>query len=243
MNASHQEWTDRFSDYLAGELDEETTARVEGHLAECGGCRAVLAELRDVVARAGGLEEIHPPRDLWRGIAAAIGSPVRAQGGDAQVIALSTFERAPSARSGGDRGRIALTRVQLAAAAVILVALSASATWWAGPGVASRAPGVASPPPAGAVAMATDVAEPPEALSSELSDLESVLEAARAELDPNTVRVIERNLAVIEQAIVDSRRALALDPGNEFLEHHLTRTYERKLEYLRDAARVIDWAG
>ncbi len=55
--------------------------------------------------------------------------------------------------------------------------------------------------------------------------------------------MLERNLAVIEQAIVDSHRALALDPQNEFLTKHLERVYERKIEYLRDAARVADWAS
>ena len=55
--------------------------------------------------------------------------------------------------------------------------------------------------------------------------------------------MLERNLSVIEQAITDSQRALALDPENDFLSEHLERVYERKLTYLRDAARVIEWAG
>ena len=88
-----------------------------------------------------------------------------------------------------------------------------------------------------------EVAVPDDALSDELASLEEVLEGARSSLDPNTVRVIERNLAVIEQAIADSQQALALDPENEFLTEHLERVYERKIEYLRDAARVVAWAG
>ena len=55
-------------------------------------------------------------------------------------------------------------------------------------------------------------------------------------------RVLERNLAVIEQAIEDSRLALEQDPGNEFLAAHLERVYERKVEYLREAARVAEWS-
>ena len=56
------------------------------------------------------------------------------------------------------------------------------------------------------------------------------------------MRVLDRNLGVIQQAIEDSRRALAQDPGNEFLASHLERVYQRKLEYLRDAAQVAEWA-
>ena len=246
MSTSHDHWTDRFSDYLAEELDATTVARLEEHLAECGPCRTVLAELREVVSRAQGLGDLEPPRDLWPGIAAAIGAPLRPQAAGVRVIALRGGAPGDEAtRPEAERRPVTLTRGQLAAAAVVLVALSASATWWAGPGLGAGDRSAASVTPPGAVTMASvdGIAEPPPELSSELSDLEAVLEAARERLDPNTVRVIERNLAVIEQAIVDSRRALALDPGNEFLEHHLTRTYQRKLEYLRDAARVIDWAG
>ncbi|KPJ79232.1 MAG: hypothetical protein AMS19_11625, partial [Gemmatimonas sp. SG8_23] len=65
---------------------------------------------------------------------------------------------------------------------------------------------------------------------------------AREVLDPNTVRILERNLSVIEQAIEDSRQALAQDPENEFLAAHLERVYERKLSYLREAARVAEWS-
>jgi hypothetical protein len=245
MNDSHTQWTDDFSDYLAGELDDAARDGLEEHLSGCGACRRALEDLRDVVARARSLEDLEPTRDLWPGIAAAIGGPVRAhgEGRSGKVIVLPTA----SAATGRDRRtRIAMTPRQLTAAAVALIAISVAATSWAGPGLGARAaaPGTDSGESVdGAVAVAADVPEPPEALSAELSELEDVLRAARARLDPNTVRVIERNLTVIEGAIADSRQALAVDPENEFLEHHLNRVYERKLEYLRDAARVIAWAG
>jgi hypothetical protein len=73
--------------------------------------------------------------------------------------------------------------------------------------------------------------------------LEDQLAAVRDALDPNTLRVLERNMAVIERAIEDSRQALALEPGNEFLSRHLEQVYERKLDYLREAAAIADWAG
>jgi hypothetical protein len=130
----------------------------------------------------------------------------------------------------------------LAAAAIVLVVSSAVATWWVGPGVGGDRQ-VALSVPAGAVTMVADLPTPPSRLVDELATLQQVIDSARTRLDPNTLRVLERNLSVIEHAIADSRQALALDPGNEYLTHHLERVYERKLEYLRDAARVIDWAG
>jgi hypothetical protein len=86
-------------------------------------------------------------------------------------------------------------------------------------------------------------APPPAAMAGELAVLEDVLASARTVLDPNTVRVLERNLGVIEQAIADSREALVQDPGNTFLAQHLERMYRRKLVYLQDAVRLVEFGG
>lgn len=238
MSRDHSRWTDRFSEYLEGGLDGAEQRDVEDHLAACGACRVLLEELRDVVARAGTLEDREPPRDLWPGIAAVIEAPGAAR--RAQVIELPAGRNRAAART---TRTIALTAPQMAAAAVLLIVLSVATTWWVGPGVAARDDGSrVAAEPSGAASLAR-VAVPPPNLADELADLEQVLESARAGLDPNTVRVLERNLAVIEQAIADSQRALALDPDNEFLAHHLERVFERKLTYLRDAARVLQWAS
>jgi hypothetical protein len=77
-------------------------------------------------------------------------------------------------------------------------------------------------------------------MAEELAALEEILRSAEGVLDPNTVRVIERSLGVIEQAIADSREALAQDPGNAFLAEHLERMYRRKLLYLQDAVSLAE---
>jgi hypothetical protein len=72
-----------------------------------------------------------------------------------------------------------------------------------------------------------------------VADLERVLEQGRGTLDTTTVRVIERNLALIDRAITDARRALAADPGNTYLNAHLARTMRRKIDLLRQAATIV----
>ena len=51
-------------------------------------------------------------------------------------------------------------------------------------------------------------------------------------------RGIEQNLAVIDRAIADARRALAADPGNPYLSTYLAHTMRRKIDLLRQAATI-----
>lgn len=241
MSESHEHWTERLSDYLDESLDPAERSALEAHLAECGPCRTVLAELRTLVADAHRLGDVPPARDLWPGIAAAIAAPLSV-GTDRErsVIQLPTAAREAPRRSG-----VFLTMPQLAAASIVLAIVSAAATMWAGPGlgVATRQAAVSPPPAMEAVQAASELEGPSPELSRELATLEEALDAARGKLEPNTVRILEKNLGVIERAIDESRRALALDPGNEFLREHLDRAYHDKVEYLRQATSVADWAS
>jgi hypothetical protein len=60
----------------------------------------------------------------------------------------------------------------------------------------------------------------------------------RSELDSGTVEVLERNLRIIDEAIRQSREALARDPKSQFLGRALTSALDRKLELLRTAAML-----
>lgn len=238
MADTHEHWIDRLSDYMDRDMAEDDRAALEAHVAECAACREALADLRQIVARAHRLGALVPSRDLWPGIAAVIAAPLKA--GSATVIPLPTALHAQAAPPG-----LFLTRRQLAAAAVVLMLISATATWIAGPGIAVRqASGVAAAAvPASEALFASDVSEAPAGLADELQQLESVLLDVGGRLDANTLRIIENNLAVIDRAIEDSRRALAVDPESDFLEEHLARVWERKLDYLQGVVRVVEWAG
>ena len=72
-----------------------------------------------------------------------------------------------------------------------------------------------------------------------VADLERVLADGRGRLDTTTVRVIERNLATIDSAIVQAQRAVAADSANVYLNSHLAETMRRKLELLRQAAALV----
>jgi hypothetical protein len=71
-----------------------------------------------------------------------------------------------------------------------------------------------------------------------VADLEKTLAAARNELDPETVRILEENLLAIDRAIDQSRRALRADPANVYLNNHFAENRNRKLALLRRASAL-----
>ena len=72
-----------------------------------------------------------------------------------------------------------------------------------------------------------------------IADLERVLNEHRSELDPATVRVIEQNLLIIDQATAQARKALAADPANRYLNGHLAAQLMRKISLLRQATAIV----
>src|SRR5437016_5629439 len=67
------QWTDRLSEYLDGELSGPERTTLEAHVASCDVCRTTLDELRRVVTNARALDDRPPTVDLWPAIATRIG--------------------------------------------------------------------------------------------------------------------------------------------------------------------------
>jgi anti-sigma factor RsiW len=221
------QWTDRLSDYLDDELPPDERAAVEAHLRQCLACGAVLADLKRIAARARGLEDRLPDRDLWPGIAARIGLDT----GESPVAELG-FARS--------RRRWSFSLPQLAAAGIALMALSAGAAWVLHPvAVTPVAAGGTQPAPTPVLTVTSRSAAAGQSYAAAVADLERVLEQGRGRLDTTTVRVILRNLATIDSAIAQAQRALAADSGNVYLNSHLAETRQRKLELLRQAAAIV----
>jgi hypothetical protein len=214
-------WTDRLSEYLDDELDAAQRAELEAHLTGCDACRATLADLRRVVDRARAMDERPPARDLWPGIAGRIG--------------LSTDDLALR----HTRRRISFTLPQLIAACVALIAVSAGTARLVSNKTST--PSTTASAPSGLTAVQAALwSKADSSADQELDELRLALaEGQRSgQLNPATVRKLERSLAVIDSAIAEAKRALALDPQSPYLNHHLADTMRRKLEFLREANRV-----
>jgi hypothetical protein len=72
--------------------------------------------------------------------------------------------------------------------------------------------------------------------AAEIATLHAALEARRSQLNPATVETIEQNLTVIDNALRQSREALAKDPNSRLLNDQLDRTLAKKTGLLRAAA-------
>jgi len=213
-------WMERLSEYLDGELPATERAALEAHLETCNDCSAVLSDLRRVVDRARVAEEYVPRRDLWPGIASRIGAT-----------------RAASPRIGR---RWSFSLPQLAAAAILLMTLSGGAAWLLRPTTLSPVGGpIATMAPAGTPVAVNASSSASQSYAAAVADLERVLASGRGQLDTTTVRVIEQNLAAIDQAIAQAQRALLVDPANLYLNTHLAETMRRKLDLLRQAATLV----
>ena len=208
-------WTNRLSEYIDGELDNEERLALEAHLATCGSCYATLAELRQVVARAQSLEDSSPSTDLWP-----------------EIRARLTPDRRPVVT----RARhFSFSVPQLLAASVVLALLSAGGMWI---GLRSTKPtvtanqNITSPPPDYTLASASRWRTSTDAA---ITELEEALARNQGQLDTATVRVLRQSLAVIDRAIAQAQRALKRDPGSNYLNLHLANTMRQKIELLRRA--------
>jgi anti-sigma factor RsiW len=222
------QWMDRLSEYLDGELPDGERVALESHLATCSNCAAVLADLRLVVSRAQQLEQRGPRRDLWPAIAGRIGATPPAS---VEVVELA-FRRGPARRW-------SFSLPQLAAAAILLMTLSGGTVWLFRSPTLSPTVRATGPLGAGTPAAINASSTASQSYATAVADLERVLATGRGQLDTTTVRVIEQNLAAIDHAIAEAQRALVADPANLYLNTHLAETMRRKLDLLRQAAILV----
>lgn len=198
------------NDAVDGDLESDSTVLLESHLLSCSACRHHYDGLLSLVAAAASLPaEVEPARDLWPEI---------------------------EGRLPGKEKTHRYFRVSLAVAAVALVGVALSLL---------RAPESESrfrPVERIEAVQAANQAATMQGVRLEYrearAELLEVVQARSGEISPETERVIERNLALIDQAIVDIETALAENPGEGRLDRHLYLAYARQIELLRWAARM-----
>jgi Putative zinc-finger len=232
-------WNDRLSAYLDDDLDPADRAALEEHVRGCAACSRDLEALHVVKARARSLESRGPAADLWPGIRERIA--------DAAPEPITAPKRSSRPALLVLPGRFQVSWPQAIAAGISLMLLSGGVVWWAmggsGGGMASRTSSGtthagATPNdatlgngPASAAAYASYESH----YDAAIADLQNTLSQHRSTLDTSTVRVVEQNLAIIDRAILQARRALEADPSSPYLHEHLALEMKLKLDLLTRA--------
>lgn len=199
-------------EYADGTLPAASVPVLEGHLEGCAACREEVGRLRRYLADVARLpRSIEPGRDLWTDIQSNL------------VVRRKRDPTHPWTR-----------RVALLAAAVVLVVMSSVITRMV---VQPRAPTPAMGLDRGPE-MLVRFQQTEREYARAIAELEEVLEVARSRLAPETVVLIERNLAVIDAAIDEARMTIARDSAGVEVLVMLTQRYEDKLELLRRVTRL-----
>ena len=203
---------EQLSALVDGEVSGEALGAAEAHITACAECRAAYDALLRIRRHAGALDDRPPERELWPAIAGRLAH-------ETAVVPLAP------------RRRLVFSIPQLAAAAVVLMSVSAGAALLAthaGRHAAAVASSASVQPMAGLAS-----AEGVESYDVAIRGLEVALTARRSTLDTAPVRAVKQSLGIIDAAIRQAEAALAQDPNSMYLNSHLERALGRKLEVLR----------
>lgn len=214
---------ERLSDYLDGELSDALRSEVERHVEGCLLCSRELKELRAVVEGARRLpREIRPRRDLWPGIEARVSGARRL----AWPRALAT-------------GRSRAQWLQLAAAALLVLAVSLSIWWLGWRAVAPEPPAIADAPsdPAALVRRAEQARAEDRVLLTR-TDLLTAVERHRGVLEDETLHALEEDMRLLDRAIGEIRAALERYPNDRRLHLLLATRYQQERKLLQKVSRA-----
>ena len=252
---------ERLADYLEGDLDFAARREVEAHAASCARCAALLRDLEHIRASAAELPELTPSTDLWAGISRRIDAPVlpltRPMPNVAAVrrnfdwMKRAAVAAALVAVTAGVTYTLTVAHGIREAARTVATNRQASPDSSVSPANETVQPNALAAT-AGAPATTdsssprgTEPASPltqlknastSETYSREIDRLRTIFARNRSQLDPRTAAIIEANLKVIDDAIAQSKAALAQDPASRFLNSQLNSALGKKLELLQTAA-------
>jgi anti-sigma factor RsiW len=201
----------RLSARLDDDLAAAERAAIDAHLEECAACRELLEELREVGRRARALAVEPPSRDLWPGIAGAIG-------------------QAPRGVTATRRARPALA---LAAALALVAVGLAIFLGWQEP---QKAPVASTAQPGDAPGGSDPVVA---AYDRAIAELRSVYERSGLTTTPEVRGVLAGELEALDRAASEMRHALRADPSSPWLRQQLERTLDQQLRLLQNWTDLI----
>jgi len=210
MTEEHPE-IERLNEYLDQGLDPRDHRQIESHLGRCEECRRTLSDLSAIVRAASELPPVAPPEKIWESIAASL------------------IERKSFSKSGSRSAFF----TALAAAAALLLGVS---LWLVMRGE--------TPPPTNQAALADMVTEELRAAESHydkaIVGLEQIIAQNDGVLPQELTSVLNQNLDLIENAIGESRTAIATEPQSTAAQESLLQALRSKVTLLQNTILLIN---
>jgi hypothetical protein len=220
------------NDYVDDSLDPRERAGIERHLGSCAACRQLVEELREITRAAGTLDPREPPVRGWSRLERA--------------IRLEPTGSAPRLDRGGQTAtRAARYAVWLAVAAALVLATAVGLRLHP---LGQRTPAptaqngatIASGGREAAQSVEAELRQAEEHYLKAISGLEQITSADENALDPQTVATVRKNVAVIDQAIGESRAALRSEPSSEPAQQSLIESFKAKVSLLQNTVALIN---
>lgn len=218
-----QDVTARLSAFVDGELAADERAAVSAHLGQCASCRATAADLARVRDAARALGPVAPPDHIWLEIAGQIHLADRPTPADATA---QTRRRSAAWQWIGLAAALVLTT--LLTYAVIHLRDQAPATT----GNAAASGSVET--------VAQELSLALEHYDKAIAELELLAKNNDGTIDPVTAATLQKNLGVIDQAIAESRAALANDPQSQPAFDSLIDALRRKVGILQTTVALMN---
>jgi anti-sigma-K factor RskA len=226
-------------DYVDEALDPRQRADLERHLEACADCRRLVDDLREIRSAVAGLQNDlrEPPVRAWARLERAIKWEHQSRSTENTQNTWRRFAlRYP---------RALRSAMWLAAAAVLVVATVVGLRFRSErqpTTAANRAPAAASSVSAGEAAQTVEaeLRAAEEHYTKAITGLEQITKTEQGALDPGTAATLQKNLAVIDQAILESRAALRTQPASEPAQASLVENFKAKLGLLQDTVALIN---
>jgi len=225
--------------YVDGSLGAAERTGIDRHVASCASCRQLLEDLREILRAAKALELREPPARVWSRLERAI----TLERDDAEPVARrlqpsGTASDTGRAEAGHDR-----RATWLAAAAAVVLATAVGLRFMpsGGESVRSGAPATTTVAEGDrAESVETELRQAEAHYEKAIKGLEQIASAERNALDPRTAATLQRSLAVIDQAITESRAAVRSEPASEPAQQSLLENFKSKIALLQDTVALIN---
>jgi anti-sigma factor RsiW len=228
------------NDFIDGSLGPAERSEIDQHLAACATCAQTVADLREILRTVGELEPREAPVRAWSRLERAI----RMEREHATSAAPAQGARGTqSTRGGAERPALLNGRsgwiAGLAAAAVLVLATTVGMRY-----MASRHPDMGAetnaPARGAAQSVETELRQAEAHYENAIKGLETIANSEQSELDPRTAATLQKNLAVIDQAISESREAVRAQPASEPAQQSLIDGFKTKIGLLQDTVALIN---